>query len=164
MLPRILLHWWATYSQIVVGPSNCPAGPDGQVQSASAVIALGDWLPLFNLGLALTAIVSLLLVIATYQTRLMGSEFSRRWRRWLLGTAIAVGIMVFAVVASPDVQTIGCQYGNQTTRVPFGPALNRATVAFVQGLLFFLLWSILLTRLARVTQHQPWFNNSRFPV
>ena len=62
------------------------------------------------------------------------------------------------------VQTFGCEFGERMTHVPFAPAIMRSTVALAQGLVWFFIWSLLLTRLVRIGRWQPFYNNSRYPV
>ena len=161
---NILLNWWAAYSQIAIPASACPASPEGQRQVAGAVLVRADWVALFNTALAAAAVIGLLGALAAYQTRLVGDAFASRWRKSLLVTGIVGAILVAALLATSMLATRGCQFGEVETRLPFGPLASRTSVAFFQTMLFFFIWSVVLTRLARLTKHQPWYNNSRYPV
>jgi hypothetical protein len=81
----------------------------------------------------------------------------------LLATALVSGLVCVLLLSMVRVQTFGCQFGEQMTNIPFVNVLNRSTVAFAQTLLFFFIFSILLTRIARITRHQPWYDHSRYP-
>ena len=164
MLLHILLNWWAAYSQIAIPASACPASPEGQRQMAGAVIMRSEWVALFNTAVAGAAVVGLLGAIAAYQTRLVGDAFASRWRKALLVTGILGAILCAALLATSMLATRGCQFGEVETRLPFGPLASRTSVALLQTMLFFFIWSVVLTRLARLTKHQPWYNNSRYPV
>jgi hypothetical protein len=160
---NIVLNWWAAVHQIDVPASACPVSPDGTMQGATAVILPQDWFALFNGAFLCAVLIALAGVFITYQTRTMGDAFARRWRRMLLATALVAGLVCLLLLSVVQVQTFGCQFGEQLTNIPFGNVLNRSTVAFAQALLFFLIWSFLLTRIARITRHQPWYDNSWYP-
>ena len=162
MLLKFILDWWAAYDQIAVPASVCPVAPNGQAQTANAVLT--DWTGLFIMALAIASLVSLVGAFIAYQTRLMGDQFASRWWKGMVATALVAGGAAFAVLITGSVQTFGCQFGNVTTHLPSGVALNRASVALVQACLFYFIWSLVLTRIARVTRHQPWFNNAWYPV
>lgn len=162
MLLKFILDWWAAYQQITVPASVCPADPSGQQQVANAVLT--DWAPLFLAALGVALAVSLVGSLVAYQTRLMGDSFASRWFRMMLAVMLIGGVVAFAVLSTVKVQTFGCQFGNVPTELPTSVALNRASVAVVQTAVFYFLWSLVLTRIARVTRHQPWFNNAWYPA
>jgi hypothetical protein len=158
-----LLHWWAAYPEIRIPASVCPASPEGQIQTAAAVIAPSDWQGLFNVGFWATASIALVAVLLTYWTRSMGERFRPRWWVGLVIAAALAALGCYLVVTSQDVNTVGCEFGETTTQIPATPALVRASVALVQGAIWFVLWSFVLTRAVRVRRWQPFYNNSRFP-
>ena len=164
MLLHFLLNWWAAYTQIGVPPSVCPASPEGQQQTAGAVLVRAEWLTLFNSAVAWAAAVALIAAIATYQTRLAGDAFAARWRKGLLVAGLLGAVICGVVLSYSVLGTRGCQFGEVQTRLPFGPLVSRTTVALLQTMLFYFAWSLVITRLARLTKHQPWYNNSRYPV
>jgi hypothetical protein len=164
MLPNGLLNWWAAYPDITVPPTVCATSPDGQVQAANAVIAQADWEGLFTSAAISTVLVALLAVLLTYYTRKMGDRFASRWRWSLLVTALLSAVIAYLVISLPEVHTFGCEFGDRTTNIPVAEALMRSSVAFFQGVLWFLIWSLLLTRLVRIGRWQPWYNNSRYPI
>jgi hypothetical protein len=164
MLLHLLLNWWAAYAQIGIPAAACPASPEGQRQVAGAVIVRAEWLTLFNTAVALAAVVALVAVLVTYRTRQAGDAFAARWRKGLLLAGLVGALVCGAMLATSLLGTRGCQFGEVQTRLPFGPLVSRTTVALVQTMLFFFIWSVVLTRLARLTKRQPWYNNSRYPV
>jgi hypothetical protein len=159
-----LLNWWASYPSITVPPTECARSPEGTVQAANAVIAQADWHGLFTSAFVATMLIALAAVLVTYWTRKMGDRFAARWRWSLLGTALVSAVATYFILTVPEVQTFGCEFGERMTHVPFAPAMMRSTVALAQGLVWFFVWSLLLTRLVRIGRWQPFYNNSRYPV
>jgi heme/copper-type cytochrome/quinol oxidase subunit 2 len=159
----VFLNWWANFAQIDVPPATCPAGPNGESQIANAVILEADWVGLFNTAFWVTAVAALVIVVLTYATRVMGERFTSRWWIGLAVSSIVATAATFFLVTLPAVNTFGCEYGNLMTHVPTAPGLVRATVSLVQAAIWFLLWSLVLTRAVRIARLQPFYNNSRFP-
>ena len=164
MLLNILINWWAAFRQIALPAAVCPASPDGTRQVAGAQVALSDWHTAFLLACAVAALAALLMVLWTYRTRTSGAAFSRRWWWTTFWTSLVTGVVCYVVLVTMPVSTFGCQYGNRTTSIPAMSALLRATVAVAQTWVFFFVWSFILTRVARATRLQPYYNNSRYPV
>ena len=159
-----LINWWASFSEIPVAPSLCPASPEGQAQTGKAVIALADWLSAFNTAAFITLALTAAAVLVTYETRVMGQRFWKRWWRSLLLTALVTALACLVWLAwVAAVHTEGCEFGNVTTRIPFSHALNRSTVALAQSALLFVVLSWLLTLVARWSRRPVWYNNSRIP-
>jgi hypothetical protein len=163
MNAHVFLNWWANYAQIEVAGATCPAGPNGEAQSANAVILEADWVGLFNTAFWVTAVTALMIVVLTYATRVMGARFTYRWWIGLAVASIVASVATFFLVTLPAVNTFGCEHGNLMTHVPTAPALVRATVSLVQAGVWFLVWSLVLTRVVRMARLQPFYNNSRFP-
>ena len=160
---RALIDWWAAFQQIGVDPSVCPASPEGQRQTAQAVVAAADWQSAFTVAAVITLVVAAVMVLIAYETRVMGDRFWRRWW-WFLGGATLLSFLASLLwLATTAVRTEGCEFGDVSTRIPFSYALNRSTVSLVQGLLLFVVLSWLLTLIARATRRAKWYNNSRIP-
>ena len=163
-MPTELIHWWAAYDQIRVGPQVCPLSPTGEIPAAGAVIAEADWLAAFNNVAIATVVLAFLFVLFTYETRKQGDKFRARWWKVFLLGALVIGVLSFAYLKVEDVLTFGCEYGDRMINIPTLHALGRSTVALAQGLLWFFLFSVLLNLIARWTGRRKWINNSRFPV
>lgn len=162
MNPNVLLNWWANES-ITLPASACPAAPGGTPQVTDAFVLSSDQGTVYLAAFVATLVVVMLGVLVTYQTRKLGDLFARRWKISWLVTSLLAAAACTAVVLLMPVTTFGCEYGNVTTRIPTVEALERASVALVQALVGFVAFSLMLTRLSRVTRFQPWFNNSRYP-
>lgn len=162
-MPRQLIHWWAAYDQVRIGAQSCPPSPSGDAPTAGAVIAEADWVAAFNNAAVATAVLALLLVLAIYETRKMGHEFRARWWKAFLLGGLLIGVVVFVYLKVVDVVTFGCEHGDRTVHIPTLYALGRSTVALAQGLLLVVVFSWLLTLVARWTRRRKWINNSRFP-
>jgi heme/copper-type cytochrome/quinol oxidase subunit 1 len=160
----VWLHWWAGYTQIPLPANACPLSPSGTADTATAVVDSSQWVAHFNAVLIATLVVAVIAVVITYQTRTMGEAFVRRWRRSLFLTAAITAVLALVFLATVAVQTYGCTFGVAPAKIPLGHAMGRATVAFVQSGIAFFVFSLFLTRYARITRHEPWHNHSRVPI
>ena len=160
---RALIDWWAAFREIRVDPSICPASPEGQRQTANAVIAVGDWHSAFTVAAVITVVLAVIMVLVAYETRVMGDRFWKRWWGFLAGTSVLAMLASLLWLATTSVRTEACEFGNVATRIPFSYAFNRSTVSLLQGLVLFVVLSWLLTLIARATKRAVWYNNSRIP-
>lgn len=162
MNPNAAVNWWANEA-IRLPATTCPASPDGTLQATDAFVLTANQGTVYFYAFLATLVGALVCVVLTYRTRTMGELFARRWWTALAITTFVSGVVCLLVVLGLDVNTFGCEYGNVATRIPVADALERASVALTQGALAFVAFSVVLTRLARLTRRQPWFNNSRYP-
>jgi hypothetical protein len=153
-------NWWASYDELRIGASVCPLSPEGQRQTADAVLASAEWHHAFLIAAIGTAVIALLAVLWTYETESMGDPFRRRWLKGLGLTAFVSALLVlFWLALGVKVTTSGCEFGNILTRIPALYALGRASVALGQGPVLFVLFTLLLTRTARIWRRRRWLNN-----
>src|SRR4051812_20402548 len=114
----ILLHWWAWPKQIFVNPAVCPVSPQGQRQTAQAVVQAADWQSAYGVAVAITLVVAIVGVLITFETRSVGDRFRARWWKALaLQTLLATGVVI-VWLSQVSVQTSGCEYGMSQTSIP----------------------------------------------
>ncbi|HEX8452775.1 MAG TPA: hypothetical protein VF647_11805 [Longimicrobium sp.] len=162
-MSKELIHWWAARPQMFADLTVCPVSPEGGISTARPVIAEADWVSAFGVATGITLLLAILLVLGAYETRTMGHQFKARWWKWLVAGAGVTALVCYVYLSLVPVSTAGCSYGEATTRIPSQYALLRASVALVQSLILFVLFSWLLSLVARWTRRATWINNSRFP-
>lgn len=161
-MPTELLHWWAAFDEIRIPATLCGLSPDGQRQAAAAFITRADWLTAFNNTLWITGVLALAAVLITYETRVMGHLFWKRWWKGLALGALLIAAVCFLYLALTPV-TAGCEFGQAQVKIPTSNALLRASVALIQGALAFVVFSWLLTLVARWSRRPKWIANAQIP-
>src|SRR5829696_7313749 len=102
-------NWWASYGEIPVSGATCPLSPEGQRQTADAVLASAEWHNAFLIAFIATALIALVAVLMTYGTRLRGDQFRRRWGKAVGLTTLLAALVVLVWLAwGVKVNTSGC--------------------------------------------------------
>jgi hypothetical protein len=161
---RTLIDWWANYAQVRIPGDRCTPNADGLHQAAMAAINPVDWMGAFNLVFMATAIAGAVVVLVTYESRLVGDAFWRRWWKFLPLAAVVCALASYFFLSQVRVNSILCENGDVLTTIPSEYVLGRTGVALVQGALFYVIFSVLLTLLARVWKRPVWYDKVKVPL
>lgn len=162
-MPTEFLHWWAAFDEIRIPAELCGVSADGQRQGSAALLARADWLAAFNTALVITVVLALLIVIVTYETRVVGHLFWKRWWGGLVVAALVTAAACYLYLAFTPVNTTGCEFAQARVHIPPVNALARSSVALFQGALAFVVFSWLLTMVARWSRRPKWIANAQIP-
>jgi hypothetical protein len=159
------VNWPLSPDEITIAATACPPLATGGFQADQAALSASGWQTLFLMVFLVTAAVALTTVLLAYgATRRIGMPFVRRWTAFLgWGAAAAVAAAVAMMLAVP-VATSGCEATESVANIPLQWVALRALVAAVHALVFYVLFSWLLSVvLGRVLRQGRWYDNHRVP-